>query len=92
MTAYIIVGLTPKDAEKLHQYGANVPTTLAKYSGEVIVKGPVEQLHGKFDFKVQVILMFPSREHAYNWYHSEEYQRLIPTRDSGMDSQFQLIG
>jgi uncharacterized protein (DUF1330 family) len=92
MTAYIIVGLTPKDAEKLQQYGAKVPTTLAKFSGEVLVKGPVEQLHGNFDYKVQVILMFPSREHAHNWYHSEEYQALIPDRDKGMDSQFQLIG
>jgi len=92
MSAYIIVGVTPKDAEKLQQYGANVPSTLAKYSGEVIVKGPVEQLHGSFDHKVQVILMFPSREHAKDWYNSEEYQALILTRDQGMDSQFQLIG
>jgi len=92
MTAYIIVGLTPKDAEKLQQYGANVASTLAKYSGEVLVKGPVEQLHGKFEHKAQVILMFPTREHAHNWYHSEEYQELISTRDQGMDSQFQLIG
>jgi len=92
MSAYIIVGLTPKDADKLQQYGANVPSTLAKFSGEVVVKGPVEQLHGRFDHKVQVILMFPSREHAYNWYHSEQYQSLISIRDQGMDSQFQLIG
>jgi len=92
MTAYIIVGLTPKDAEKLQQYGASVPPTLAKYSGEVLIKGPVEQLHGQFDYKVQVILAFPSRENAYNWYHSAGYQALISTRDQGMDSQFQLIG
>lgn len=92
MAAYIIVGLSPKDAEKLQQYGANVPSTLAKFSGEVLIKGQVEQLHGEFDHKIQVILEFPSRDHAYNWYHSEEYQALISTRDQGMDSQFQLIG
>jgi len=92
MTAYIIVSLTPKDAENLQQYGAEVPTTLAKFSGEILAKGPVDQLHGNFAYKVQVILMFPSRDHANNWYHSAEYQALIPTRDLGMDSQFQLIG
>ncbi len=92
MTAYIIVGVTPKDADKLQQYGATVPPTLAKYSGEVLAKGAVEQLHGQFEYKVQVILAFPTRDDAYNWYHSEEYQALIPTRDQGMDSQFQLIG
>lgn len=92
MTAYIIVGLTPKDADELQRYGAKVPSTLAKFSGEVLIKGAVEQLHGEFAHKVQVILMFPSKEHAQNWYNSEEYQALIPTRDQGMDSQFQLIG
>ena len=92
MTAYIIVGLTPKDAEKLQQYGASVPPTLAKYFGEVLVKGPVEQLHGQFSYKAQVILAFPTREDAYNWYHSEDYQALISTRNKGMDSQFQLVG
>ena len=92
MTAYIVVGLTPKNAEKLQQYSANVPPTLAKYKGEVLVKGAVEQLHGQFDHKVQVLLAFPSKDDAYNWYHSEDYQALISTRDQGMDSQFQLIG
>mgnify|MGYP000037543339 CR=1 FL=1 len=92
MSAYIIVGLTPQDAEKLQQYGAHVPSTLAKYSGEVLIKGPVEQLHGQFEHKVQVILEFPSRDDAYNWYHSEGYQALITTRNLGMDSQFQLVG
>lgn len=92
MTAYIIVGLTPKDSEKLQQYGAGVPPTLAKYSGEVLVKGPVEKLHGQFNYKTQVILAFPTRENAYNWYHSHDYQALISTRDQGMDSQFQLLG
>jgi uncharacterized protein (DUF1330 family) len=91
MAAYIIVGLTPKDAEKLQQYGASVPTTLAKYSGEVLAKGNVTQLHGQFEHKVQVILEFPSRDDAYSWYHSTDYQALISTRNQGMDSQFQLI-
>jgi len=92
MSTYIVVGFTPTDKESLHEYGAAVPATLATYSGEVIVKGPVEQLHGDFDFKMQLILVFPTREDATNWYHSEEYQSLINTRNAGMDSQFQLIG
>ena len=91
MTAYITVALSPKDAEKLQYYSANVPSTLAKYSGEVLVKGNVESLHGDFEHKVQVILKFPSRDDAYNWYHSAEYQALIPTRDLAMNAQFQLI-
>lgn len=92
MPAYVIVGFTPKDKEKLQQYGASVPTTLMKHSGEIIVKGLSEQLHGDYEFQMQVIIAFPSKEDASAWYHSKEYQALIPIRDAGMDSQFQLIG
>lgn len=31
-TAFIIVGFTAKDADKLQQYGAAVPSTLRQYS------------------------------------------------------------
>ncbi|MHA7925528.1 MAG: DUF1330 domain-containing protein [Marinobacter sp.] len=91
MSAVIVVGFTPKDTEKLQQYGASVPPTLAKYSGEILSKGPVQKLHGDFAHKVQVVIVFPSKEKALGWYHSEEYQALISIRDQGMDSQFQLI-
>ncbi|MFT5521686.1 MAG: hypothetical protein ACI9IA_002291 [Enterobacterales bacterium] len=92
MSAYIIVGTTPKDTDSLQRYGALVPATLAKYSGEILIKGPVEQLHGEFNYKAQVIIEFPSKEEASNWYNSDEYQALTETRDKAMDSQFQLIG
>jgi uncharacterized protein (DUF1330 family) len=91
MSAYIIVGLTPKDTDKLQQYGASVPPILAKYSGEILTKGPVEKLQGNFAHKIQVVITFPNREKALGWYNSAEYQALIPVRDQGMDSEFQLI-
>ena len=91
MSAYIIIGFTAKDTDKLQQYGASVPTTLAKYSGEILAKGPVEKLQGDFVHQVQVVITFPNREKALGWYNSDEYQALIPLRDEGMDSQFQLI-
>jgi len=91
MSAVIVVGFTPKDTEQLQQYGASVPSTLAKYSGEILSKGSVQILHGDFAHQVQVVLVFPNKEEALGWYHSAEYQALIPTRDRGMDSQFQLL-
>jgi len=92
MPAYIIVEFTPKDQEKLQQYGASVPPTLATYSGEILVKGPAQSLHGDAKHSMQVIIVFPSRENATSWYHSKAYQALIPLRNAGMDSRFQLVG
>ncbi|MBX9913942.1 MAG: DUF1330 domain-containing protein [Pseudomonadaceae bacterium] len=91
MPAYITVNFTPIDKEKLEQYGAAVPATLATYSGEYLVKGPAEQLLGDTDFQMQVILVFPTKELATSWYYSPDYQALMPLRDAGMRSQFQLI-
>ncbi|GAA3917612.1 DUF1330 domain-containing protein [Litoribacillus peritrichatus] len=92
MSAYVIVGFTPKDKEKLQEYSASVPPTLAKFSGEMLAKGPIEHLHGDADHAMKVIVTFPSKDEAIAWYNSEEYQALIPTRDQGMDAKFQLIG
>ncbi len=92
MTAYVIVGFTPKDPEKLQQYAASAPPTLARHSGEIVTREPVESLHADAGYPIQVIVAFPSKEDATRWYRSRDYQVLIPVRDAGMDSQFQLIG
>ena len=92
MSALIIVDFTPKDPEQLAQYAAAAPATLAKFEGEVLAKGHAEALHGQSAFKTKVIIQFPDRAKALAWYESAEYQQLIPVRDQGMESQFQLLG
>lgn len=92
MPAYITVNFTPTDEDKLRQYIAAVPATLAKYNGEILVRGMLEKLSGNIDYEMQVILAFPTREQATGWFYSPDYQALIPLRDAGMRSQFQLIG
>lgn len=92
LSAYVIVSFNPINDEKLKEYGASVPPTLAKYSGEILAKGSSTTLHGTSQYKTQVIVQFPSREMADKWYHSEEYQNLIPVRNEGMDAEFKLLG
>ena len=92
MSAYVIVAATLKDKEKQQVYASSVPETLKVYSGELVIAGPAEVLHGSFKHQTQVILKFASREAALTWYNSPEYQALAPNRDEGMTSQFQLVG
>jgi uncharacterized protein (DUF1330 family) len=92
MSAFITVDFTPTDKEELQKYGAAVPATLTQFSGDYLVKGPAEQLFGDSGFQMQVILTFPSKELALAWYHSPEYQALVPVRDAAMRSQFRLVG
>ena len=92
MSTLIIVDLTPKDTEMLGVYSAKAAETLKAYRGEFLVKGPIECLHGDADFTTKVVIQFPDRDSAMNWYNSDAYQAIIPTRDQGMDSQFHLVG
>jgi uncharacterized protein (DUF1330 family) len=92
MSAYIIVGFTPKNTELLQEYGTSAAQTIVKYKGEFLVKGPTQDLQGKYPFKNQVIIAFPTRELAESWYSSPEYQAIIPLREQGMEAHFQLVG
>ena len=92
MSAYVIVAATVNDKEKQQVYAAAVPETLKLYSGELVVVGPAEVLHGDFKHQTQVILKFASKEAALTWYNSAEYQALIPNRNEAVTSQFQLVG
>lgn len=92
MAAYVSVSFTPKDPERLQQYAAAVPATLAPYHGKVLARGPAEALHGESDFKMQVLIAFTDKGAANAWYESSEYQALIAGRDLAMDSRFILLG
>jgi uncharacterized protein (DUF1330 family) len=92
MTALIIVDLTPTDKEKLSSYSAMAAETLVPYGGEFLAKGPIETLHGESAFQTKVIIQFPNRDNAVNWYNSAAYLAIIPIRDQSMRSQFHLIG
>ncbi|MBB6056215.1 uncharacterized protein (DUF1330 family) [Tolumonas osonensis] len=49
-------------------------------------------MSGSDSFKFGAIIKFESKEIALQWYHSEEYQSLIPLREKGMNSRFSIIG
>lgn len=92
MTALIIVDLTPTDKDKLSAYSTMAAETLVPYGGEFLAKGSIESLHGESRFQTKVVIQFPDRDNAMNWYHSAAYQETIPVRDQGMHSQFHLVG
>ncbi|WP_019868235.1 DUF1330 domain-containing protein [Methylovulum miyakonense] len=91
MSAYILVSFTPTNPDKLQHYAAAVPATLSPYSGEMLAKGPAENLHGDSGFALQALIAFPSKTEASAWYVSEAYQALLPLRDAAMVCQFTLL-
>ena len=92
MTTYVIVGLNPKDTEKMQEYSAQAAPIIAQYEGEFLAKGEVLPLCGEYGYKVQVIIAFPNRARAEAWYNSTDYQALIPLRNQAMECHFQIVG
>ncbi|MCP4324334.1 MAG: DUF1330 domain-containing protein [Psychromonas sp.] len=92
MKTLIIVDLTILDKEKLAEYSALAAETLTPFSGQFIAKAPIEEIQGNSEFQVKAVIEFPDKESAKNWYHSEQYQAIIPLREQAIRSQFHLVG
>lgn len=91
MTSLVIVDLTVLDNTKLAEYSAQAGETLIPYNGRFIAKGEAETLHGEPEHVMKAVIEFPDKESAKNWYFSAAYQALIPLREQGIRSCFQLV-
>ncbi|MEC8523169.1 MAG: DUF1330 domain-containing protein [Pseudomonadota bacterium] len=92
MTAYIIVGFTPKDMELLQEYSAKAASTISEFQGEFLAKSISQPMNSKEHPEYQAIISFPTKEKAEGWYLSSQYQGLVSLRDQAMESNFQLVG
>ena len=63
------------------EYGPKVPATLQPYGGRYVTRGgKLTALEGELPGRF-VIMEFDRMQKALNWYHSPEYQKLIPIRE-----------
>ena len=81
MRAYFIVDNEVTDPAGFEEYRKQVPATLQKYGGKILVRGgQVQTLEGDWKPKRIVVTEFPSLEQARRWYDSEEYRPLKALR------------
>ena len=81
--AYVIGHVSVIDDEKWAQYRAAVPSTLAPWGGELVLRGKIEKvLAGNHEHQYTVVIAFPNTSALNNWYESNAYQALIPLRES----------
>ncbi|AXC14070.1 hypothetical protein ACPOL_4804 [Acidisarcina polymorpha] len=61
-------------------YLETVEATVAPFGGKWLALGPpAESIEGTWPGAV-VLMEFPDRKSATNWYHSSEYQAILPLR------------
>ena len=92
MAAYVIVDVEVHDPEAYRAYQQAVPGTLEQFHGRFLVRGgAVETLEGSWTPKRAVVLEFPSGERARAWYHSAEYQAILPIRKQHATTNFLCV-
>lgn len=92
MPAYIIVNVTIHDAARYEDYKKLTPVSLVPYQGKFIVRGaPTEVLEGNPSIGRLVILEFPTKELAKQWWDSEEYRPAKKLRHEVASSEMILV-
>ncbi len=93
MEAYVLVEVDIYDNEVYEEYKKLTPGSLLPYGGEFVVRGlPVEALEGEWKHDRLVLLKFPTRERALEWYNSDTYRQARSIRQKGSSANFFLIG
>jgi uncharacterized protein (DUF1330 family) len=82
MKTYLVNHLRiPGDIPNTHalEYLEKVEATVAPYGGTFLAMGPIDVLEGAWPGAV-VLMEFPDRKSATDWYNSAEYQAIYPLR------------
>ncbi len=90
--AYIIAKVTVTDPDGYAQYGAGFNRVFGQYEGEIVAfsEDPTI-LEGEWSATRTVIIRFPSKASALEWYESDGYQALVKIRQSASTGDVVLI-
>ena len=90
--AYFIGQFDIHDPQAYAAYRAETPATIARHGGRFIVRGGrVQSFEGEPPLSRVVVIEFPSFTDAEAWYHSPEYQSLIPLRQKAASGKTFLV-
>ena len=81
MTAYLIAQLTITDPAGFEAYREAVPPVIAAHGGRYLARaGAMTRLEGEPGGPRIVVLEFQDAAAAERFYHSPEYQKILPLR------------
>ena len=88
---YVVANIRVKDQVKFQKFAGMAGPAIKKYGGKVLARGPgADRLEGDVSGIVMMI-EFESKEAAYTFYHSEEYQAAKAVREECSDTDFMII-
>jgi len=92
MPAYFVAELDVTNPAGFEPYRAAVPATIAQYGGRYLTRGgSAELIEGGPEPKRVVILEFADVATVKRWYHSPEYQKILPLRLANSTSRAFIV-
>jgi uncharacterized protein (DUF1330 family) len=92
MPAYVILDIDVKNRDSFSRYVQEVAPMLARWGARYLVRGgEVDVLEGDWSHHTVVILEFPSRAVAEQFYESEEYAPLLKLRLDSTDCMLAIL-
>jgi len=93
MTAYVVVEVTITDPQGYAAYlAAGQREILALYGGRLlVVDGSPEILEGQWPHTRTVLIEFPSKDKARQWYESPEYRAVAGLRHEAAHANLVIV-
>ena len=93
MSAFVLVEVIIQDPAVYEEYKKLTPGSVEAYGGKFVIRGnPVQVLEGAWNYDRLVVLEFPSKEIALEWYNSKEYQAARKIREKASSANFFIVG
>ena len=92
MSADLVVHAAIKDMDKLKEYAGQAVPLIEAAGGERLFRGQVAEVPvGRHDPNFCVAFRFPDIDALRDWYNSDDYQALVPLRDTAADMTFIVL-
>ena len=83
MPTYVIVNIEIQDPTQYDIYKQMAPRSIEAYGGRYLVRGgPIDVLEGRWNPRRVVVLEFPTKRKAHDWWNSTEYSDAKAMRQS----------
>ena len=94
MVAYVVAQIQIEDHAEYQPYLDGFLPCFERHGGELLTSSKCETdiIEGQWEYPRTVLLRFPSREAAYNWYRDPEYQALIGHRHRAAKTNLVIVG
>ena len=92
MSVYLISRFKIHDRAAYDRYEQNFMPVFEKYDGTILsVDEEPRVLQGEWDYTRSVLIEFPSKESAFAWMMSPEYQEIAKDRLAGSEGQSIMV-